>query len=438
MLWIQGGGFVDNYNPDYNGTGLIEASGGNVIVVTFNYRVGPYGFLASEELAAEGNLNMGIQDQRAAINWVSQHIAEFGGDPARITLFGTSIGGGSVLLQTIAYGGNPPSEAVADWSAGIAASVYIPSINTVEAVQYQYDQILNTTKCLDLDCLRSLTSEEIQAANIVQPFPGQTNIPLFPYGPVIDGSLFTDQVSAMLVAGQFAKDKPIALGSSHTEGTLFTPQANTSADIASFLRIQFPDLTNNDISTIESLYDDIDSAPAGVTVEEAPLYFKLAKMYGDVSFACPTLDFAANLSEAGVPVHLFRDHIVDPAELAAGYIVPHTWELLAIWGPEYATQYGALPNATSYLPGQSNSFIVPQVQKYWTSFAITGGNPNDLKSASAPKWNEYAAETWSAWNDHATGQRLKLQTNATAMEAIAPIEYARCAAWSKLSARTHI
>lgn len=68
MIWFQGGAFVQLFNPNYNGTGLIDASDGNVIVVSFNYRTGPYGFLANDELQAEGNLNIGLHDQRAAIS----------------------------------------------------------------------------------------------------------------------------------------------------------------------------------------------------------------------------------------------------------------------------------------------------------------------------------------------------------------------------------
>ncbi|KUL82548.1 hypothetical protein ZTR_09159 [Talaromyces verruculosus] len=130
MIWIQGGAFVEQFNPNYNGTGIVEASGGNGIVVTFNYRVGPYGFLASDELL-QGNLNLGLHDQRAAMSWVQDHISQFGEDPDRVILSGTSIGGGSVLLQTLAYGGNDTEAEGGDnarWNAGIAASVYKPAI----------------------------------------------------------------------------------------------------------------------------------------------------------------------------------------------------------------------------------------------------------------------------------------------------------------------
>jgi acetylcholinesterase len=154
MLWIQGGAFVQLLNPNYNGTGLVQTSGGNVVIVSFNYRVGPYGFLASKELQEENNLNVGLHDQRAAISWVQKHIEKFGGDPGRVTLFGTSIGGGSVLLQTLAYGGNPPPRDSARWSMGIAQAVNIPSIYQVQDLEFQYTELLNATNCTSLACLR--------------------------------------------------------------------------------------------------------------------------------------------------------------------------------------------------------------------------------------------------------------------------------------------
>jgi acetylcholinesterase len=425
MLWLQGGAFVQLFNPNYNGTGLIEASNGGVIVVSFNYRVGAYGFLASEELRAEGNLNIGIHDQRFAMAWVQKHISKFGGDPNKVTLFGTSVGGGSVLLQTVAYGGNPPAEEKALWTTGIAGAVYMPSVYEVSDLEFEYEAILNATNCTDLSCLRSLDS--IQAANIGRAFPGQESIPLFSYGPVIDGAVFTDHPQAMLQAGNFSRDKTLIIGSSSSEGTIFAPQANTSQDVASFLRTQYPALTDLDLTQALALYRSVASTYPGVTVEEAPFYFQAAQMYGDLAFSCPALEFARELSAGGVPVHLFRNNIVDPVELAAGYIVPHTWEVPAVWGPEYESDYVVLPGADSYDVGGVNHAMVDVVQKYWTSFVITNGNPNTLRGSASPLWPLYS-----------NNSRLKLQTNATAVEDITQVELERCEFWRGIASRTRI
>ena len=75
-IFIQGGGFNSNANPNFNGSGLITASGNNIVIVTFNYRVGPYGFLASKEVKRDGDLNVGLKDQRKVFQWVQRHISK--------------------------------------------------------------------------------------------------------------------------------------------------------------------------------------------------------------------------------------------------------------------------------------------------------------------------------------------------------------------------
>lgn len=75
-FFIQGGGFASLSNQNYNGTGLVVASEFNIVVVTFNYRVGPYGFLAGEEVEQDASLNNGLKDQIKALEWVKKHITE--------------------------------------------------------------------------------------------------------------------------------------------------------------------------------------------------------------------------------------------------------------------------------------------------------------------------------------------------------------------------
>jgi carboxylesterase type B len=76
FIYIQGGGFNSNSNPNYSGAGLVIASLMNIIVITFNYRVGPYGFLASSEVGKGGDFNIGLKDQRKVFEWVQRHITK--------------------------------------------------------------------------------------------------------------------------------------------------------------------------------------------------------------------------------------------------------------------------------------------------------------------------------------------------------------------------
>jgi len=423
MIWFQGGAFVQLFNPNYNGTGLIDASDGNVIVASFNYRTGPYGFLANDELQAEGNLNTGLHDQRAAIKWVQRHISAFGGDPDKITLFGASVGGGSVLLQLLAYGGDEPCEDEVQWRSGIAQSVYLPPVYCVKDMEFHYTELLNKTQCDDLECLRALSTDALQSANIATPPPGQPNIPIFGYGPVIDGQLLPDSPTSLLKQGRLAKDKPLIMGTSRTEGTIFAPQAQNITAANQFVTTQLPKLTNASLAQLQMLYNNTPSTLPGVQANVSSFFYYAAELYGDALFTCPTINSAASLQSQDVPVHVFIDDIRDPVEVAAGYIVPHTWEVQAVWGPEYATQYVALPGADSYDAGKSNAAIVPVVQSYWTQFVTSGGDPNKLGSNTPVNWKDFER-----------GQSLVLATNQTRMQAIDEDLLRKCAFWDSIAA----
>ncbi|XP_050391498.1 acetylcholinesterase [Patella vulgata] len=101
MLFFYGGSFTQGQSSMYNGQNL--AAYGEVVMVTINYRVGPFGFLSTGDDEAPGNY--GLWDQHLAIKWVKNNIHSFGGDDSRITIFGQSAGGVSVAFQTL-YSGN--------------------------------------------------------------------------------------------------------------------------------------------------------------------------------------------------------------------------------------------------------------------------------------------------------------------------------------------
>ena len=101
MVWVHGGGYEVGQSFSYDGTSL--ALRGDVIVVTFNYRLGVFGFLRTDDLGSKGNF--GLWDQHMAFKWVYDNIQAFGGNPNSVTIFGESAGGGSVSFQSL-YPGN--------------------------------------------------------------------------------------------------------------------------------------------------------------------------------------------------------------------------------------------------------------------------------------------------------------------------------------------
>ncbi|KAL8595279.1 hypothetical protein ACOMHN_020032 [Nucella lapillus] len=97
MVWVHGGGFITGSANSPQGTVL--AAENHVIVVSMNYRLGPLGFHNTGDAACRGN--SGLWDQHTALHWVKDHIAAFGGDPGRVTIFGESAGGKSVSSQVV-------------------------------------------------------------------------------------------------------------------------------------------------------------------------------------------------------------------------------------------------------------------------------------------------------------------------------------------------
>lgn len=89
-------------NPMYD---WVAQHTGGIVAVSITYRLAILGFLGGSEVAKDGDLNAGLLDQRAALEWVQRHISAFGGDPENVTIDGESAGGASVMMQIVAYGG---------------------------------------------------------------------------------------------------------------------------------------------------------------------------------------------------------------------------------------------------------------------------------------------------------------------------------------------
>ncbi|KIJ32592.1 hypothetical protein M422DRAFT_265616 [Sphaerobolus stellatus SS14] len=143
FFWIHGGGYTFDLDPNYNGSALVQATGNNMIYVNVNYRLGPYGFLASERVRKDGDLNVGLLDQRFALQWVQQHIGLFGGDSKRAVLVGDSAGAGSVALHMVAYGGRDDGLFV----GGFGLSPYFPTQLRVSELEWQFDLFVKRTGC---------------------------------------------------------------------------------------------------------------------------------------------------------------------------------------------------------------------------------------------------------------------------------------------------
>jgi para-nitrobenzyl esterase len=223
MFWIHGGGFIIGTGSSslYNGAHL--AMKGDVVVVTINYRLGPLGFLYfknTDDNKKGFENNLGIRDQIAALKWVRENIAAFGGDPEHITIFGESAGGTSVetLLASKAAKGlftgaiaesGPPAII---WNAEIGESV----TNLFLKMAHVSKDSLQLLKKLPVDTIKKI--EEAMMKYMVD----NTNQKVF--SPTIDGDILTDDIFKCLKPEQ---DRNVALmiGTNKDEASVFASKS---------------------------------------------------------------------------------------------------------------------------------------------------------------------------------------------------------------------
>jgi para-nitrobenzyl esterase len=219
LVWIHGGGFVfgSGSHTPYDGAPL--AALGDLVVVTLNYRLGALGYLALPALAdEEGGVcgNFGLLDQIAALEWVREHAASFGGDPDRVTVFGESAGGMSVgtLLGTPAAHGLF-QRAIAQ--SGAAHNVSTPEQG--ERVAYALMKELGLS-LMDVESLRAVPASEILAAQqrIVGGLLG--TVGGLPFQPVVDGRVVPRQPLEAIADGE-ASGVSLLIGTNRDEWRLF-------------------------------------------------------------------------------------------------------------------------------------------------------------------------------------------------------------------------
>ncbi|EAU39617.1 hypothetical protein ATEG_00971 [Aspergillus terreus NIH2624] len=411
LVYIQGGGYAAMGNANYNGTEIIHSSGGNMVVVMFNYRVGVLGFIASDNFGDDADLNVGLLDQRQLLLWVQKHIRKFGGDSNHVVIQGTSAGGGSVSHHLTAYRGHGQERL---FIGAILESPFWPTLRSVSEMDFQYQRVLQLTGCSSLACLRGMNISALQAASGGSAFPGAAPgdpTPLFYWLPVIDGTLVPDQLYTLFTEGQFAR-VPILVGHTTNEGSYFANNASTATEVSSFLRANYPRLLEAQLEEINEEYANMGPLP-----DHAAFFPSASAAYGDATFTCPANEMASAVAHftGANRVWSYRYNVLDPGTVAGGYGVPHTFETSAVFGPGQAGWA-----ANSYYT--TNAPIVPVVMAYWSSF-VQHLNPNTNKRPESPEWKPWR---------RLSGSQIRLQTNNTAMEEVPEWQNRNCTMWKHL------
>lgn len=362
MVWIHGGSFTGGSGKIYDGQWLVER--GDVIVVTINYRLGTLGFLAHPALGPPGDVgNYGLQDQQAALRWVRDNIANFGGDPQKVTVAGESAGGMSVCDHLVAPGSKGLYSAAIIQSAPCAAQADLP---TAERSSLDYAA---RAGCGDPatggDCLRALPVDKLREPVTFYNI-GQDRLP----GPVTGtAALPVDPVTA-IADGQTAR-VPVLIGTNRDEFTLFVALHYLRRG-ASYTAEQYPELLRDTFGA------------NAVAVGER---YALQNYGGDVPvaystavtdgvFACVSERMSADLARGGaVYAYEFNDRDAPAPEAMRTLPFPvgasHSLEL------RYLFEVGGAPPMDPAQKALSDQMI-----DYWSRF-IASGAP---KAAGQPDW----------------------------------------------------
>jgi para-nitrobenzyl esterase len=363
MVWIYGGAFVMGGSafPVYDG---IELAQHGVIVVTLNYRLGRLGFFAHPALAAENRsepgVNFGLLDQIAALQWVKNNIAAFGGDPSNVTIFGESAGGISVNDLIV----SPPArglfaKAISESGLGLQLD---PTLQKAQDQGAEFAGRMNATGS------PSDTLAKLRALTVDQILDDQTKSG--GVSPIVDGTVLPDQPTALYAAGKVAP-VPYLAGSNSNESTLMDAFHLTTDDFLKGL--------GSTEATIRSVYEQDGKLSDDQFARQ---------LYTDSVFAAGAQGLANFMTKAGEPAYVY--HFAYVAQNLRLFVsgVQHGGEVAYVFG---FTGLGEDPNLAKYakLATDGDKSIAAMMENYWTDFA-KAGNPN---GAGLPQWDVTAPGT---------------------------------------------
>ncbi|MFI0481464.1 carboxylesterase/lipase family protein [Actinomadura sp. 9N215] len=347
MVWIHGGAYIAGHSadPGYDG-GRLSQEGG-VVVVTFNYRVGMEGFGHIEGAPA----NRGILDQAAALSWVRDNIAAFGGDPGNVTVFGESAGAGSIAaLLTMPSASGLFHRAIAQ---SVPGTYFSPALAADISAAISAEAGARPTR----RALAAITPGRLMTAvdSVAVTMAGRTrwgpvaHTPT-PFSPVVDGDVLPRPPWEALAAGS-ARGIPLIVGHNRDEYRLFTVMDGSHGRIsedraATALRVFAPDP-----SAYRAAFPD--ASPG--TLHEL--------VQSDWLFRMPSLHLAEAHATGGGRVHFY-----ELSWQAPGFGACHALDVPLVWGDLSA-------GMAQLLIGEhraSAAEVSAKIRPAWTDFAKSG------------------------------------------------------------------
>lgn len=366
MVFIHGGAYAVGSSAEHPRNGEALAREGGIVYVSFNYRLSALGYIDFSRYSTRGRpieSNLGLRDQVAALEWVRENIAAFGGDPANVTLFGESAGGNAVttLMATPAAHGLF-ARAIAQ--SAPTNALYGPELTTRWADEY----LEFLTGRLEPSGVESTTPEDaalmltlahpsdlVEAAVALTLLTPDRDPGTVALCPVIDGDFLPERPLDAFKAGRVAR-VPLIIGTNDREGSLFTGRLDILATTPPRIRSIFSNTRKKARKAIKALYPGL------------PAKRPAADFAGDFAFWYPTVKVAERHSRHA-PVRFYRFDIAPRLVRALGFDATHGIELFALFdrmdGP-FGRAMGALGGRRVFKKtGQ-------RMRAHWIEFATTG------------------------------------------------------------------
>jgi para-nitrobenzyl esterase len=370
MVWIHAGGYSVGSSRTFTGRGTGFVSSGRVVFVSFDYRLGALGYLdftahATDERPIERNL--GLRDQLAALQWVHDNIAAFGGDPENVTVFGESAGANAIaaLLAMPAARGlfaraiaqSPPSSAF--YSPDLAAEW---AEEFVEILRHQVGDPADRNRHASrsavpaLELLTATPAKELVAAALTLQVRTPAARPgTFCLAPVVDGDLLPEAPLTALRAGRGHR-VPLIVGSNEREGALFQGRLDILPRSPSRLRRVFADAPPDARGPMRDAYPGL------------PARRPATDFAGDYGFWFPSVRTADHQSEVA-PVHAYRFDAAPRLLHLAGLDATHAVEVPVLFDRGDSPLVRAMA-----LLGGGGPFVAAggRMREHWLDFATTG------------------------------------------------------------------